>query len=89
MKLSYFLKEKTLRRRDVLYKEGDTADGMYFLREGELELSFKYKREDQDMFRSQFFNTNNITQDLKIAIIGKNEIIGLDDLSKDEVTYRK
>ena len=41
MKLSYFLKEKMLRRRDVLYREGDQADGLYSIKEGELELSIK------------------------------------------------
>lgn len=56
MKLSYFLQEKTLRRRDILYKEGDLADGIYFIKEGELELSIKHKKEDSDPFRLKFFN---------------------------------
>ena len=48
MKLSYFLKDKVLRRRDILYREGDIADGLYFIKEGELEISIKYKNEEQE-----------------------------------------
>lgn len=54
MKLSYFLKEKHLRRRDVLYQEGDPADGIYFIKEGQLEVSIKYKREEIDTLKYKF-----------------------------------
>ena len=43
VKLSYFLKEKNLRMRDFLYKEGDLVEGIYFIREGEFQISIKYK----------------------------------------------
>ena len=46
LKLSYFLKEKVMRRRDVLFKEGDMVDGLYFVKDGELEISMKYKSEE-------------------------------------------
>lgn len=45
MNLTYFLTEKILRRRDILYREGDIADGIYFIKEGELELTIKYKKD--------------------------------------------
>ncbi len=38
-KLVYFLKEKVFRRRDVVFSEGDTADYVYFTKEGEFEVS--------------------------------------------------
>ena len=47
MKLSYFLKEKFLRRRDVLYNEGEQADGIYFIKEGSMEISVKHKVVDE------------------------------------------
>ena len=43
-KLIYYLKEKTLTRRDVLFREGDPVDGLYFLKEGELEHSILHKK---------------------------------------------
>mmetsp|Transcript_46872 Transcript_46872/g.34303 ORF Transcript_46872/g.34303 Transcript_46872/m.34303 type:complete len:141 (-) Transcript_46872:1479-1901(-) len=36
-KLTQYLKEKNYRWRDTLYKEGDHADGVYFVRDGEFE----------------------------------------------------
>ena len=47
-KLTYYLKEKVLRRRDVLYKQGDIADGLYFIKEGELEHSIKHKKQESE-----------------------------------------
>jgi CRP-like cAMP-binding protein len=38
-KLSYFLKEKIFRRRDIIYNEGDVADSIYFTKDGEFEVS--------------------------------------------------
>ena len=40
-KLSYFLKEKVFRRRDIVYNEGDVADVIYFTKDGEFEVSKK------------------------------------------------
>ena len=40
-KLSYFLKEKVFRRRDIVYNEGDVADTIYFTKDGEFEISKK------------------------------------------------
>ena len=38
-KLSYYLKERFYRRRDIVYKEGDIADYVLFVKEGEFEVS--------------------------------------------------
>lgn len=35
--LYLYLKERILRMRDVLYREGDSIDGIYFIKEGEVE----------------------------------------------------
>ena len=40
-KLSYYLKEKQFRRRDIIYREGDLADIIYFVKEGEFEVKIK------------------------------------------------
>lgn len=34
VKLIYYFKEKTYRRRDIVFKENDDSDGMYFIKEG-------------------------------------------------------
>lgn len=41
MKLLYYFKERVYRRRDIVYKEGEVAEGVYFIKEGEFEVSFK------------------------------------------------
>ena len=40
VKLTQYLKEKAFRRRDVVYKEGEISDGVYFIREGEFEVIY-------------------------------------------------
>jgi CRP-like cAMP-binding protein len=37
--LSYYLKEKVVRRRDRGFKEGEQANGMYFIVDGEFEVT--------------------------------------------------
>lgn len=37
-KLSYYLKEKFYRRRDIVYKEGDSAEQIFFVKEGEFQV---------------------------------------------------
>ena len=44
----------------MLFKEGDMADGIYLVKDGELEVSLKHKKEGVDPFRSHFFNSKSI-----------------------------
>lgn len=37
--MSYYLIEKSLRRRDTIFKEGDISEGIYFIKDGEFEVS--------------------------------------------------
>lgn len=39
-KLSYYLKDKQYRRRDLMFREGEVADGIFFVREGEFEVIY-------------------------------------------------
>jgi len=34
-RLMYYLMDKKYRRRDVVFREGDKSEGIYFIREGE------------------------------------------------------
>lgn len=45
VKLTQYLKEKLYRRRDVIYKEGDYCDGIYFIKDGEFEVTKCHKIE--------------------------------------------
>ena len=39
MRFIYYISEKRLKRGQRLYEEGDTPDGVYFLKEGEVEFT--------------------------------------------------
>ncbi|CDW91734.1 cyclic nucleotide-binding domain containing protein [Stylonychia lemnae] len=82
-KLSYYLKEKQFRRRDIVFKEGDVADVVYFIKEGE----FETKLDKVTVQKGQTTLLKNI--EVKVSIIGPNQIIGLDDLNKEKTTYRQ
>jgi hypothetical protein len=59
-KLSYYLKEKSFRRRDVVYKEGDAADGIYFIKDGEFEVSLMFELKMKNQFTLTEFVINHI-----------------------------
>ena len=55
IKLLYYLKERYYRRRDIVYKEKDLADGVYFIKEGEFEVRISvYFNRDID-FKSSYY----------------------------------
>ena len=45
--LSFFLKEKSTRWREILYREGDNAAGIYFILDGEFEVTKTFESEDK------------------------------------------
>lgn len=77
--MTYLLKERWYRRRDCLYKEGDEANGMFFVKDGEFEISTKHKTY-MDSTSPKLANKLLKTKDIKISIIGVNSCIGLEDL---------
>lgn len=106
-KLSYYLKDKNFRRRDIVFKEGQVADGIYFIKEGEFEVNFL-----SDLFILQVSkklqtkldqigavaspskgqaNGANLQKikDIKVSIIGPNDIIGLEDMIKNDSEYKR
>lgn len=38
VKLSYYFSQKTFKRKQMIYKEGDSAENVYIIRKGEIEL---------------------------------------------------
>lgn len=87
-KLSYFFKEKQFRRRDIVFKEGDLVDHIYFVKEGEFEITKTVKTKLDKTTTQKGQPTLLKTVSVKVSIIGPNQIIGLDELNKDKITYR-
>ena len=85
--MQYIMIERTLRRRDVLHKENDIANGLYFIKEGEFEISTKH-RTYMGTLTPKVSGSLLKTQEMKISIIGPNSCIGLEDLQKDVETKR-
>lgn len=85
--LTYLLKERSYRRRDLLFKENDIANGIFFIKEGEFEISTKHKTY-MDTYSPKVSSRLLKSKDMKISIIGANSCIGLEDIQKDVQTFR-
>jgi len=44
--MSFYLSEKRLRRRDILFREGDMSEGIYFVKEGDFEVTKTMSEEE-------------------------------------------
>ena len=73
-KLTYYLKEKTYKRWNKVYEEGDTAEEAYIVLEGEFRLTKAWKMEGKGKFSSQ----------LQMVIKGQREIFGESELLNDQ-----
>ena len=89
LRLTYFLKEKKFRRRDYVYKEGDLADGIHFIKSGEFQVSTTIVVANPDATASAV-STPQIKkkslekhQEMAISIMGPFELIGFEELSKE------
>lgn len=77
-KLSYYTKEIKIRRGNVIFKEGDNADGIYLVRSGEFEKTKIYTK---DPVASH--NNIKFRYEMRCAIIGPREIIGLKEIKNN------
>mmetsp|Transcript_24789 Transcript_24789/g.43669 ORF Transcript_24789/g.43669 Transcript_24789/m.43669 type:complete len:471 (+) Transcript_24789:89-1501(+) len=73
LKLSYFFKLRTFSRKQVVYREGDETDYVYFIKEGEFQLLKKVVQEKSKPFKK----IKSVTAEC--AILGKGEILGDED----------
>jgi CRP-like cAMP-binding protein len=85
IKISYLLKEKTFPRKTVIFKEGDLAKEIIFIKEGELKL-VKSVRNDKEC-KSPYFRSCSPNHRADIAIIGPKEIVGDEILSEKVYSY--
>jgi CRP-like cAMP-binding protein len=71
-KLSFCLEPLTLKNNNYLFKQGDSVDGIYLIVSGEFR-----------MLRTLDCPQKSMNKTLPHSCIGKNEIIGLQDIVKD------
>lgn len=86
MKLSYFFTVKTIKRGQLLYKEGDPASYVYFIKSGEFKFTKNMIMEStidtvtpdhSPMRRSPFIKKSS---ELQILIKGPGEMLGHDEI---------
>jgi CRP-like cAMP-binding protein len=85
-KLSYYLKDKGFRRRDAMFREGDLGDGIYFIKDGEFEVTKSLKTRLEKTTITKGHCSLLKTIEIKVSIIGANQIIGLEDMVKNADT---
>ena len=73
-KLTYYLKEKTYKRWNRVYEEGEAAEEAYIVLEGQFRLTKAWKVEGQGRYSSQ----------LQLVIKGQGELFGESDLLSDQ-----
>lgn len=79
IKLSYYFKQRTFNRKQIVYKEGDFAEHVYFVKEGEFQLLKKIITNDKKPYKRSVKATAS-----EIAILGKGEILGEEDVLHDQ-----
>ena len=85
VKISYFFKEREYTRKGIVFREGDTAEELFFVKQGEIEI-VKSMKSLQDS-KTPHFRTVVPVQSANIAIIGPGEIVGEEILSSLFYTY--
>jgi CRP-like cAMP-binding protein len=84
-KLTYHLEERSYKRKQALFNEGDTPTHMYILRNGEVKFTKAMKlfnSTDEATPTSRFSSKSNKTFAVKsqVAIIGANELFGEEEI---------
>jgi CRP-like cAMP-binding protein len=73
LRLSYYFKQRQFTWKQVVYKQGDDPEFVYFVKEGEFQLTKKVTGEPR-----RFKKAN--TKTLEIAILSRGEILGEEDV---------
>lgn len=89
LKLSYCFDERTLKKDQVLYKEGDASEYLYLIRDGQVTLSQTIKIEminsDEPITKGMILLKKFLFKKANLGIIEAGEMLGLNDL--DNETY--
>jgi CRP-like cAMP-binding protein len=78
-KLSYYFKQRLFTRKQVVYREGEEADLVYFVKEGEFQLLKKVRLNGVKPYKRSVKATTS-----EVAILGRGEILGEEDVLHDQ-----
>ncbi|OMJ80941.1 hypothetical protein SteCoe_18703 [Stentor coeruleus] len=85
IKVNYFLKEKTLPRKSIIFREGDKANEIIFIKSGELEICKSVRTPTQKkVCYLRYFPPQ---QNADVAILGPGETVGEELMYSDKHLY--
>lgn len=76
MKLSYYFRELRLVRKQVVFAEGESGDDLFFIKQGEFQLS---KIIQHSSVKGNLKKACKVLYNAHIALLGENEFFGDDD----------
>lgn len=81
-KLSYYFKEYSYIRKQTVYKEGSSADAVYFIRNGEFKIVkiLKFGLQQMTPVKKMNIIEKKTRSTVHIATLGEGEIFGDDDV---------
>jgi CRP-like cAMP-binding protein len=74
-KLSYYFKELKFTRKQVVYRQGEHANDLYFIKEGEFQLS----RTLRQLSPKKLIKSTSIQLNAQVALLGRGEFFGDDE----------
>lgn len=88
-KLTYFFKEKQYVRNQIIYREGETADEVFVVKEGEFKFNKKIQIQPQSDLKNKNKKTNIINKQNQVhlndvCILARGEIFGEDEVIEDK-----
>lgn len=85
VKINYFLKEKTLPRKSVIFREGDEANEIIFIKSGELEICKSMRTSSEK--KLSYLRSFPPPQTADVAILGIGETVGEELMYSDKHLY--
>jgi CRP-like cAMP-binding protein len=79
-KLSFYFRQRQFTRKQVVYREGEQADVVYFVKEGEFQLLKKVRLIDAKSYKRSVQKTTTS----EVAILARGEILGEEDVLHDQ-----
>lgn len=82
VRISYFFTELTQNRKTTVFREGETINKVFILKEGELELLKSLNEEARNKANQKTYKKN-----VQVSLLSKGEILGGEVLSQDKYQY--
>mmetsp|Transcript_10120 Transcript_10120/g.19876 ORF Transcript_10120/g.19876 Transcript_10120/m.19876 type:complete len:554 (+) Transcript_10120:24-1685(+) len=78
VKLSYYFRELRFSRKQVVFRQGDLGEELYFIKEGEFQLNKAIKQESDK--KLLLFKPHKVQLNAQVALLGIGEFFGDDDV---------